>query len=770
LHFSQDKFARAFRLSPDALVISRVEDGMILDVNDGFCAMTGRQREKIIGRTTLDIDLWGNPDDYRRFAFELTSVGRQLETEYSIRTESGRILDCVVSVEMIVIGDDQCALSIIRDISERKRAEAELKSEKQFTETLLEGLPGIFFLYDSTCHLKRWNKAHETATGFCADELRDWYIPDWHKTPEDAALGMALVKSVIETGVGGAFETTLIHKEGHFVPYLISITRLLTPDGPAMMGVGIDITKRKRIEEERERLTAILNNTSDQVVMFYPDERLLYINAAGRSLRNWDETALPNSHVLCELFPSWAYDLLIEKAVPAVNKNGLWQGETALLGKDNIEIPVSQLIMSHRAADGHIEYYSSIMRDITERKRVEQERLEIERRLLHSQKLESLGVLAGGIAHDFNNLLMAITGNLDLALSDLPMEDPAVESIMNAMQASQRASDLTRQILAYSGKGRFVLDNLDLAELVIENTHLLRASIAKTVSFKLNVVPGLPPIEADQGQLQQVIMNLITNASEALDDQVGVITITTGEQYFDEIYLQASRVERKPQPGRFVFLEVMDTGCGMDETTLTRLFEPFFTTKFTGRGLGMAAVLGIVGGHSGAIFVNSTVGQGTVFCVLFPVTHSTLGRRIDTELKALAEGATMPSSGRVLIVDDEESIRRVCQSYLAKLGFKTLCASDGKEAVRLFEQHADEIVCVVLDLNMPQMDGLSAFRKMKSLRPDVQVILSSGFNEQAATQRFIDDGPAAFIQKPFRMRDLKQKIEQVLQTGRRSPI
>jgi two-component system, cell cycle sensor histidine kinase and response regulator CckA len=407
------------------------------------------------------------------------------------------------------------------------------------------------------------------------------------------------------------------------------------------------------------------------------------------------------------------------------------------------------------------------MRDITERKQAEQERLEIERRLLHSQKLESLGVLAGGIAHDFNNLLMAISGNLDMALLNLSSDFPAREFVMKAMQASQRAADLTRQMLAFSGKGRFIMDHIDLAELVLENVHLLRASIAKTVSFQMNVVPGLPLIEVDPGQLQQVIMNLITNASESLAEQAGVITITTGEQDVDEDYLRYSRLEQKPPPGRFVYLEVMDTGCGMDDTTLASLFDPFFTTKFTGRGLGMAAVLGILKGHRGTIFVDSVLGQGSVVRVLFPVADTAAERKDGVGLKTPAVGTALSVSGKALIVDDEESLRQVCESYLVTIGLTTLCASNGEEAVRLFEQNADDIVCVILDLNMPRMDGISAFRAMKRLRPDIPVILCGGYNEQALTQKFIGEGLAAFIQKPFRLQDLKKKIEQVLRPDMR---
>jgi len=351
-------------------------DGRMVFLNDAGGRMLGIDPDTVGQHTILDVI----PEDWRARVEDAIlpalMAGRTWEGELQYRNlQSGRLTDVHATTFTIgdpVTGRPAYLVNVSRDITERKRADSELLREKQFTEKLLESMPGIFFLYDSTCHLKRWNKAHETVMGFTADELRDWYIPDWHETPEDAAIGMALVSKVLETGVGGSFETTLINKQGRFVPYLISITRLMTPDGPFMMGVGIDITERKQIEEERKRLTAILDSTSDVVVMNDPAGGLFYLNAAGRRVLGWDEEAALDSHDLSELYPAWAHNVLEDEALPAVHQTGFWQGETAILGAGGREIPVSQLLMAHRAADGHIEHYSSIMRDITERKRAEQ--------------------------------------------------------------------------------------------------------------------------------------------------------------------------------------------------------------------------------------------------------------------------------------------------------------------------------------------------------------------------------------------------------------
>ncbi len=398
--------------------------------------------------------------------------------------------------------------------------------------------------------------------------------------------------------------------------------------------------------------------------------------------------------------------------------------------------------------------------DITDRKRIEQERLELERRLLHAQKLESLGLLAGGIAHDFNNLLMAVLGNLDLALRKLSPVSPASTNIEQSAQAARRAADLTRQMLAYSGRGRFVVKAMDLSELVEENVHLFRSGIAGRAELNVRLDRSLTPIEADAGQVQQVIMNLITNASEAIGEESGMITLATGVQDCDAQCLQQSRIEDAPPAGRFVFLEVSDTGCGMDEEKQQRLFDPFFSTKAMGRGLGMSAILGIVRGHGGAIFVDSVVGRGTTIRILFPALQ---GARAVNEgpVGARANEAAAPAmSSTVLVVDDEEIVRNVSKEMVEALGLKVLTAVDGRDAVDLFTKHADGIDLVILDLSMPNMDGLAAFEELVRIRPGVKVILSSGYNDQESFQRMSGKRLAGFIQKPYSMKNLRDALEQ----------
>ena len=398
----------------------------------------------------------------------------------------------------------------------------------------------------------------------------------------------------------------------------------------------------------------------------------------------------------------------------------------------------------------------SVVRDITERKHAEEERQNMEKQLLHAQKLESLGVLAGGIAHDFNNILMAIIGNAELALMRINKESPAVENLHRIEQASARAADLAKQMLAYSGKGKFVVENLDLNILLEEMTHMLEVSISKKALLRLNLQKPLPSVEGDATQMRQIIMNLVINASEAIGDKSGVIAITTGCMDCDRGYLKNVWLDENIHEGLYVYLEIADTGCGMDKGTLSRIFDPFFTTKFTGRGLGMAAVLGIVRGHKGAIKVYSEPNKGTSFKILLPASGKPAELFNHDSLLDNWQG-----SGTVLLVDDEETVRGIGAEMLKELGFTTITANDGREAVEIFKATPD-IALVILDLTMPHLDGEQCFRELRQLKPDVKVIMSSGYNEQEVTRRFVGKGLAGFIQKPYKLSILKLEIQKVL--------
>jgi two-component system cell cycle sensor histidine kinase/response regulator CckA len=398
--------------------------------------------------------------------------------------------------------------------------------------------------------------------------------------------------------------------------------------------------------------------------------------------------------------------------------------------------------------------------DLSERKQNQEERERLQAQLLQVQKLESLGVLAGGIAHDFNNLLTAILGSASAAMLTLPNESPARPDLDNVILASRRAANLTRQLLAYSGKGHFEVRPIDLSVHVRELATLLETTISKKVQLRLELTRDLPAVAADIAQVQQIVMNLVINGAEAIGDQRGTVLIATGVQAIDEFYVQSLFSSEGIEPGTYVYLEVHDTGCGMDEVTKMRIFDPFFTTKFTGRGLGLAAVMGIVRGHKGAMKVYSSPGKGTTFKVFFPATDA-------VAVGPAPEVMSFRGEGLALVIDDDQGVREAAGRLLEFFGFRVLQAVDGRHGAEVFRQHASEVVLIILDMTMPEMNGEETFREIRRVRLDVPVILTSGYNEIEATRRFTAKGLAGFLQKPFTPKELTQKLALALKPGSR---
>ena len=383
-------------------------------------------------------------------------------------------------------------------------------------------------------------------------------------------------------------------------------------------------------------------------------------------------------------------------------------------------------------------------RDLTDWVRAEEDRRMLHAQMQHVQKLESLGVLAGGIAHDFNNLLVGIMGHAGLALMDVPESSPVHERVRQIEIAAQRAAELTNQMLAYSGRGQFVLERSDLSQMVEEMANLLRTAISKDAELDLLLGADLPAFDGDPAQIRQVIMNLITNASDAIGGAQGRIMLVTGRQHVTRDYLADAWVGRDNVEGEFVFLEVRDTGCGMDPATVERIFDPFFPTKFTGRGLGLAAVLGIVRGHRGVIKIATAAGQGTTFRVLLPAA-ATPARTASPSVAAplVCHGA------RVLVIDDEDAVRRVAAEVLRRAGFEVRAASGGEEALGIVMEGDAAFDVVLLDMTMPRISGIETFRRLRDRDPQVNVVLMSGYTGEEAASHFETGGLAGFIQKPF---------------------
>jgi len=399
---------------------------------------------------------------------------------------------------------------------------------------------------------------------------------------------------------------------------------------------------------------------------------------------------------------------------------------------------------------------SGTLIDVTDRKAADEALREAEVRLRDTQRLESLGVLAGGIAHDFNNLLMGVLGNASLALADLQPGAAAHAAVQDVITSARRAADLTRQLLAYSGRGKFVLERLDVSALVRESAQLLSAAISRKATLTYACAEALPAVEGDATQLRQVAMNLLANASDALGDGPGTVTVRTSLVQADRARLDRALHGSELAPGTYVLLEVQDTGSGMDGATLRRMFEPFFTTKVHGRGLGLAAVLGIVRGHQGALEVESDPGRGTSVRVLLPPARAAASAR-----KPGADGAATALG--VLLVDDEEVVRRATGRMLARDGCRVELAENGRRALAILEERRAGIDVVVLDLTMPEMSGEETLTHLRARWPDLPVVLMSGYTEGA---RRAAEGPTLFLPKPFAHEELQDAFRRVLASAR----
>ena len=418
--------------------------------------------------------------------------------------------------------------------------------------------------------------------------------------------------------------------------------------------------------------------------------------------------------------------------------------------------------LTHRLEE-HRALRHQALREARERQRAEEERRRLEAKIQNAQKLESLGVLAGGIAHDFNNLLVGILGNADLALvreAPSSLRRGYLESII---AAAQRAADLSNQMLAFSGKGKFLTKVLDLRELVRDVVHLLEMPLSRQARIRFDLPEEPLTVEADPTQIRQLLMNLITNAGDAVEEAGGVIAISGGTIECDRAYLSGSYLLDDLPPGPYAHLDVADDGAGMTPETLEKIFDPFFTTKFAGRGLGLAAVLGIVRGHRGTVRVESEPGSGTTFRVLLPAAD----RRRAAEAPEEAAPVSLRGGETILIVDDEEAVRTAAQRILEDSGFTVMTAADGDESLAIFRRHGDRIAVVLLDMTMPEKSGHETLKELRRLRESVTVILSSGYSEQVARDQFADQPISGFLQKPYAANRLLAGVQAAL--GPRRP-
>ncbi|MBJ6724498.1 PAS domain S-box protein [Geomesophilobacter sediminis] len=723
-------------------------DYRFLDVNPAFERLTGHSRAGSVGRTAREI-LPGIEEQRIETYGKVALTGEPAESESYLKE-----LDLYFRTKAYSPEPGKFVV-IYEDVTAQKRALREVREREAKLRVILESSQAGIVTIDASGIITYANGRVAELLGYPSEEFVGTPYADHvcASQREEAARGL----DAIFTGAKSRLSTErcYVRKDGTLLWGYLTAGRVeADSDGRvSILGVITDISDVKQVEsdlkESRSFLSDLIEYSGMLIAVKDRDGRYEMVN------RKWEqETGIPRERCLgkrdTELFPGSGEAF-------RRNDGDVFTSGRSIVREEVLDGPGGRRYFLSskfpvKGKDDAIRAVCVMTTEITDRKRAEEERLKLEQQFLHAQKLESLGVLAGGIAHDFNNILTAILGNADLALMKVPNESPATDNLHRIERAAAQAGELAKQMLAYSGRGKFVIEPLDLNQLLEEMLHMLEVSISKKAALRLHLARPLLSVEADATQLRQVIMNLVINASEAIGDQPGVISITTGCMDCEHSYLNDVWVEGDIPAGRYVFLEVADDGCGMDRETMAKIFDPFFTTKFTGRGLGMAAVLGIIRGHKGAVKIYSEPGRGSTFKILLPA--------LEKEAEPAAAG-TAPEKwlgeGTVLLVDDEETVRAIGQEMLAALGFDVITANDGVQALEIYRSR-DDIRFVILDLTMPHLDGEECFRKLRQINPDLKVIISSGYNEHEVTQKFVGKGLAGFIQKPYKLSTLREVI------------
>ncbi len=763
LRESEEKFRLAFHTSPDSINLNRLEDGVYIDINDGFTKLMGYTRQDVLGKSSLALNIWANPEDRQLLLAGLKEHGIVENLEAEFTDKNGQNKTALMSARILHINDEDLILSVTRDITERKQAEmALINSEKKWHDILIN-TPQIGITLNPNAEIVFVNAYFLKLTGWEEQEIigRDWFDTFIPENIRNKVRGV--FKTVMsQKGTHGlsSYENEIMAKDRTLIN--VAWSNVLTKDTHGeivdVTCLGIDLTERKRAEEElkrsEENYRLLVENQTDLVVKVDLDGRFLFVSPPYCRMFDKKETELlgkefmpliheddrePTAKAMEALF-SPPYTAYIEQR--AMTKEG-WRwlawADTAVLDKA-----------------GCVKEIIGVGRDITDKKRTEEEQAKLENQLRQAQKMESVGRLAGGVAHDFNNMLGVILGHTELALLKTDEDNNLISDLEEIQTAAKRSADITKQLLAFARKQIISPKQMDLNDTVENMLNILRRLIGEDIDLVWQAAAHLWPVKMDPSQIDQILANLCINARDAISG-VGKLTIETGIKTFDEEYCN-----EHPGfiPGDFVLLAVSDNGCGMNKPTLDNLFEPFFTTKEVGKGtgLGLATVYGIVKQNNGFINVYSEPGHGSTFKIYLP--RSVVDEDNDKAIpeKKAAAGGTET----ILLVEDEPSILRMTRMMLERKGYSVLSAATPAEAIEKAKNHSGAIDLLLTDVVMPEMNCRDLAGQITALYPDIRLLFMSGYTANViAHQGVLDDG-VAFIQKPFSMADMTAKVREVL--------
>lgn len=753
-HESKSRFRSIFE---DAAIPMAVQDpdGYYLRVNQALCELLGRSEEELIGLSYRDITHEEHLEQDKALDGQMLDglIRFYKGQEKRYRHKDGHAIWVLVSASLVRDPDGEPLYRVVQaqDISAHKRAEESIRRERDFSEAILDSLPGVFYLYDEERRFMRWNKNFTQVTGYSDAEMVERSPLDFFEGADKESVARR-IEEVFRQGAASV-EADFVAKDGRRTPYYFTGLRVLLDGKVCLLGVGIDISERKQAEEaikEREtRFRATFEQAAVGIAHVRPDGRWLRVNQ-----KLCDIVGYAREELLELTFQDITHADDLDADLENVRQILAGEIETysmekRYLRKDGSIIWIDLTISLVREPSGEPDYFIAVIQDITEAKRMEEQ-------YYQAQKMEAVGQLTAGVAHDFNNLLTAINGFAELMKLELPPGATQQESLDRILHSGRRATDLVRQLLAFSRKQIIQPQVLNLNTSVASMCKLLKRIIGEDITLTTSLAPELWWVKADPTQLEQVIVNLAVNARDAMPEG-GQLTLETANARLDDDYV-AHHLEA--QAGEHVLLAISDTGWGMSPEVKAHIFEPFFTTKEQGKGtgLGLAMVYGIVTQNGGHIWVDSEPGAGTTFKIYLPRTEEEQASSTPREVEA----ETPAGNETILLVEDDVGVRKLTRQALHSQGYTVLEAEEGEKALQLAAEYRGPIHLLLTDVIMPGMSGKLLAEKLAQARAGLKVLFMSGYSDNAIAQHGVLDPGVFLLQKPFGPEALAHKVRSVL--------
>ena len=746
---SEERYRLAFHTSPDAINLNRASDGLYIDINEGFTKSMGYTREDVIGKTSLSLNIWKNIEDRKRLIKGLLKTGYVENMEARFVDKHGKIIQGLMSARMIQTSGEKVILSITRDITKLKNSEDALRASHERFLMVLNSLDATIYAADmETYEIIFMNKyminsfgrdmtgeicwkVFRGDSGPCPHCKNDKLI-DENKTPTDVCVWQD--KNPITGKWYINYDRAIEWADGRMVK----------------LQIATDITEAKRTEKELRKSEALYREYFEENIsgtyISTPQGQLLACNSEYIRIFGLDSIQHAQNTPLSEININPDER---EKFLNRIKKEKRVVGYEPIVKKiDGTPIHLFENATGVFDEDGKLTHIRGFILDVTEQRRLETQ-------LQQSQKMEAIGTLAGGIAHDFNNILFPIIGHSEMLMMDLPEDSPFHISIDEIYTGAIRARDLVKQILAFSRQENNELKLIRIQPIIIEALKLIRSLIPATIEIVQDVNNDCGVIKADPTQIHQIIMNLTTNAYHAMEDTGGQLKVSLTQVKLGKQDLINSSME----PGIYACLAVVDSGIGMDEDLTKKIFDPFFTTKEQGKGTGMglSVVHGIVKSMGGAIQIYSRSGEGTQFYVYLPVIKNAFKEQnIQTEI------SVPPGTGHILLVDDEKAIITMEERMLERLGYQVTSCTSSLEALEVFRENPEKFDLVITDMAMPNMPGDELSAELTKIRHDIPVLICTGYSETMSEEKASSIGIKGFLLKPIGMKDLAQKVREIL--------